>query len=827
MTDDYNYYGDGQGVFFFSDWFSNGTFNYDEYQSDVNNLDSRLQGYSDIAVQTFLSTTAINVLIFLISIVMYELLRRCFPNVYASRQEKEATIIAARQQARENNLVDGIDDSIETSGIIPRLKRKHYIRFNSLPELSRTAMPLDWIGKIFGVPWRKVREVVGLDAYFYLRYIRICFKITSVSAIWGAVILFPVYAAGDNGATGWYYVSMANVSQGSPIIWVSMLYIYFFTFFVLFVMKQEYKHFVELRLDFLGKGDGLTEPQHQYSVMVENIPRELRGDNALFNYFDKLFPGKVHSAKLILKLPKLEALSATKLDVTKALEKSIAYYEANGKRPSHIVGHPCTVKDGIEMDPIDLCLDLDIHHLGNEDLLLTQLQKGARVDSIDYYTQALQRVNDRMFLLQKDRTKQAGRGDKSIRGFDKWFTTLKSYVDQVVDDFRNESKDDDDEIAYYTSFETETKDLQDTDSYYLSEDGGSTELSHDTNIETRFVSNSKTVMFSKSVDENKKDIDKPANQHETESRRLSNSSSNVKESTIIEKQVPNSSSLISTTSSSSSVYVNTFSDAKSTNNEIYDKSKYGMNMPRNGNATLEKLEKCSSLDGVQLSRRENLLENDQFTLNVPVVKAKSKVAYSAQEAWLSKEIIRDAVYEEKFDIYKQNSDYFSCDSRSFEEEETESKDCLRDQMISLRSSLGWNKLAGRLGFDFGAFIVKIITRRIHVLRDEEKKDVVSSTGFVTFLDLATVACVVSAPLTHKPQTLNVKVAPERRDLIWENCCRRADINTTREFNANVYFILGALLWSIPLVGIQAFTSAEMLGKLDNKTIIDVRCTGFT
>jgi hypothetical protein len=779
MTDNDNYYVDDQGIFFFSDWFSNGTFNYDEYQSDVNNLDSRLQGYSDIAVQTFLSTTAINVVIFLISIVMYEFLRRCFPNVYASRKEKEATIIAARQQARENNSVDGIDDSIETNVIIPRLKRKHYIRLSSLPDLSQTVMPLDWVGKVVGVPWRKVREAVGLDAYFYLRYIRICFKITSVSALWGAIILFPVYAAGDNGATGWYYVSMANVSQGSPIIWVSMLYIYFFTFFVLFVMKQEYKHFVELRLDFLGNGDHLTEPQHQYSVMVENIPRELRGDNALFNYFDKLFPGKVHSAKLILKLPKLEALSATKLDVTKALEKSIAYYEATGKRPSHVIGRPCTVMDGIEMDPIDLCfdsdqaVDLDINNLETEDLQITQLQKGTRIDSIDYYTRALQRINNRMFLLQKDRTKQAGRGDKSIRGFDKWFTTLKSYVDQVVDDLRNESKDNDEDIEYYTSFETEIQESHDSDSYFLSGDRKSPVVSHYTSVTERRLSSTKNSK------ENNEVIDKLANQQVCELIGLPNDSSDVEECTIMDKQVPISSSLISTTTSSSSVYVNTFTYGNS-----IDKSKNGMDIQRNG--------KCLTFDGFQLSKRENLLENDKLDLN---------------------------------SIYKQNSDYFSCDSRSLEVE-TESKDCLKDQMKSLRSSLGWNKLAGRLGFDFGAFIVKIITRRIHVLRDEEKTDVVSSTGFVTFLDLATVACVVSAPLTHKPQTLNVKVAPERRDLIWENCCKRADINTTREFNANVYFILGALLWSIPLVGIQAFTSAEMLGELHLKRIVDVRYTCF-
>ena len=62
-----------------------------------------------------------------------------------------------------------------------------------------------------------------------------------------------------------------------------------------------------------------------------------------------------------------------------------------------------------------------------------------------------------------------------------------------------------------------------------------------------------------------------------------------------------------------------------------------------------------------------------------------------------------------------------------------------------------SKVAGRLGFDFGAYLVKFVTRRITSVRDEEKIDVMSSTGFVTFLDLATVTCVTSAPLTHKPK----------------------------------------------------------------------------
>ena len=44
----------------------------------------------------------------------------------------------------------------------------------------------------------------------------------------------------------------------------------------------------------------------------------------------------------------------------------------------------------------------------------------------------------------------------------------------------------------------------------------------------------------------------------------------------------------------------------------------------------------------------------------------------------------------------------------------------------------------------------------------------SSTGFITFKDLSTLACAVKTPLFHKPDVLVVKMAPEPRDIIWEN-----------------------------------------------------------
>jgi hypothetical protein len=95
---------------------------------------------------------------------------------------------------------------------------------------------------------------------------------------------------------GWYHLSAANVSKGSWRMWVPSCFAYLFTGFIFFVMKQEYRHFLELRMDFLARGSSHVIKQHHYSLLVENIPHELRSEKALFDYFNKLFPGKVHSA---------------------------------------------------------------------------------------------------------------------------------------------------------------------------------------------------------------------------------------------------------------------------------------------------------------------------------------------------------------------------------------------------------------------------------------------------------------------------------------------------------------------------------------------------
>jgi len=123
-----------------------------------------------------------------------------------------------------------------------------------------------------------------------------------------------------------------------------------------------------------------------------------------------------------------------------------------------------------------------------------------------------------------------------------------------------------------------------------------------------------------------------------------------------------------------------------------------------------------------------------------------------------------------------------------------------------------------LGFDF---VISASTdclnygavAREHLFSDYSTNGGMTSTGFVTFCDLTSVTCAVSAPLTSLPGVLTVSLAPEPRDIIWDNIrvdpkIRRAKINA-----ADILFMLGAVLWSIPVATIQTLSTADNLYKV--------------
>lgn len=289
---------------------------YDEVFGTINDLAGRpIHGASDVGISDAMASFGFNIIIFIVLMLTFEVVSRIVPTVYAGRK---------LHVTQDQMLID-------------------------LPVLS---MPLSWVPTVAKTSWKSVRKCGGLDAYFFLRFIRMCLQITLVSGLWAISFLWPIFATGNGHAVGWYHFSMSNVTQGDWRIWCPAIFMWFFSFYIFYVMSQEYKHYLELRIQFLAEGDGGIETQVQHSLLVEEIPQELRSDNALYSYFDTLFPGKVHSASVVLDIPDLEKIASKRKRAVRRLEKSQAFHEATGKRATHVIGRKRWRCCGIETFPL-------------------------------------------------------------------------------------------------------------------------------------------------------------------------------------------------------------------------------------------------------------------------------------------------------------------------------------------------------------------------------------------------------------------------------------------------------------------------------------------
>lgn len=94
----------------------------------------------------------------------------------------------------------------------------------------------------------------------------------------------------------WNKYTLANVvdshaSDWGKKLWLPAIMSYVFVSYACYLLYVEYQHFVLKRLEYLIEGDPDTQTQTHYTVMVENIPVEVRSGPQLKTFFERLFPG--------------------------------------------------------------------------------------------------------------------------------------------------------------------------------------------------------------------------------------------------------------------------------------------------------------------------------------------------------------------------------------------------------------------------------------------------------------------------------------------------------------------------------------------------------
>ncbi|GMI10579.1 hypothetical protein TrRE_jg7516 [Triparma retinervis] len=112
----------------------------------------------------------------------------------------------------------------------------------------------------------------------------------------------------------------------------------------------------------------------------------------------------------------------------------------------------------------------------------------------------------------------------------------------------------------------------------------------------------------------------------------------------------------------------------------------------------------------------------------------------------------------------------------------------------------FRRAINKLGVDFLHSEISSVRDKFQsVVVDSVFARTMSSTGFVTFTNLQTVAMANASTLSHKVDTLDTALAPEPRDIYWPNCHVTRPVRMARIQTASAGIMLGVLLFWVNLL----------------------------
>eukprot|EP00814_Leptocylindrus_danicus_P006342 CAMPEP_0116008806 /NCGR_PEP_ID=MMETSP0321-20121206/3071_1 /TAXON_ID=163516 /ORGANISM="Leptocylindrus danicus var. danicus, Strain B650" /LENGTH=846 /DNA_ID=CAMNT_0003477677 /DNA_START=349 /DNA_END=2889 /DNA_ORIENTATION=- len=135
------------------------------------------------------------------------------------------------------------------------------------------------------------------------------------------------YGMGELLFTDFMRFTMANVSGGSPRLWVHCFAIYLLTGIVVRELLVEYNAFNNIRHRYL-----LSREAHLRTVLVTNIPRHLRAPSKITTYFKNVYPEAVKSVTICQNLIRLEKLVQKRTHILTAIEKELLVLCRSEKR---------------------------------------------------------------------------------------------------------------------------------------------------------------------------------------------------------------------------------------------------------------------------------------------------------------------------------------------------------------------------------------------------------------------------------------------------------------------------------------------------------------
>eukprot|EP00934_Nitzschia_sp_Nitz4_P003426 Nitzschia sp. Nitz4//scaffold25_size161228//3967//7344//NITZ4_002409-RA/size161228-processed-gene-0.175-mRNA-1//-1//CDS//3329544523//3416//frame0 len=211
-------------------------------------------------------------------------------------------------------------------------------RRHRLPKLVPPPMPVDgyfeWIKVCFFLSDEEIIQRVGFDTLIFLRFHRLALRCIVKMSIFSFIVLLPLNYTGRGRAnakdlkdyvgivlnTDFLRFTMANVSSGSPRLWVHCFAAYLLTGIVVRELLVEYETFNSIRHCYL-----LSREPHLRTVLVTNIPRHLRSAAKINTYFRHVYPNAVQNVVICQNVLRLESLVEKRTSVLSRIEKELLF----------------------------------------------------------------------------------------------------------------------------------------------------------------------------------------------------------------------------------------------------------------------------------------------------------------------------------------------------------------------------------------------------------------------------------------------------------------------------------------------------------------------
>lgn len=185
-----------------------------------------------------------------------------------------------------------------------RLDRIYRPRTYLVPPRERIALPphgiIGWVKPVFTTPSLQFIQKCGLDAYFYIRYLRMLLKIFAPMLVIIAPILLPINnwsgdPRPDKKQEGLGKLTIANVGYQhvTKRLWAHLILAVLAIVWILYNVYEELRGYIRVRQAYLAS------PQHRIrasatTVLVTGIPKKWLTIEALDGLYD-VFPGGIRN----------------------------------------------------------------------------------------------------------------------------------------------------------------------------------------------------------------------------------------------------------------------------------------------------------------------------------------------------------------------------------------------------------------------------------------------------------------------------------------------------------------------------------------------------